>query len=643
MAEYEGLVLIRPIHALFAVGLLLAPGAAMATPGNPADHERLREAAFQIDRHIAAFYRDKHLAVPPVVDDAKFLRRTYLTVIGRVPTLEETTAFLESDSPEKREALVGLLLDSPGYSSHLSNWVFDLIRLQDRNRGTSLEPYRHWVRTAMHENMPWDEFTRRLIASRGDGWDPENAAVGYYARDRGMPHDNLANSMRVFLGKRMECAQCHDDPFGDTNRRDFYRLAAFTHGQREMNSNHLQPLLRELRDASETPSEEYRVARMIRDTVHRMSLEGGGDGKITIPSDYQYRNARPGDVVGARTPFGRTVRMSPRRDHDDGREQLAEWITARTERQFPAVIANRMWRRVMGRGITEPIDDYQPPEASHHPALLEYLADLMVELDYDLRAFQHVLLLTRTYRFETNPNPSTVHGGDDFHGRKIERLSAEQLWDSLVTLAGGNPDLDLHPVLDDTIYLRGRPILVGRKTMTQLAAEVHAISSEREMRRYFDDLMGKIRNDGYSGSESGAAMEMAGARATPRPRRGLIRASELPSPAPRGHFLHLFGQSDREVVESSTREPNVGQVLTLMNGFVQQRLVNNADAPIYRGLRGVDSAEERVRLLCLAILSRPPTDNEMEWMVEEVEARGDRGVRNLAAALVMSSEFLFLQ
>ena len=637
--------MIRPIHTtLAAAAILLGPAQAMAwQEEDPASPENLRAAAFQIDRHIAAFYRDKNLAVPPVVDDAKFLRRTYLTVIGRVPTLEEAAAFLESEDPHKREALVGLLLTSPGYSSHISNWVFDLIRLQDRNRSTSLEPYRHWVRTAMDENMPWDEFTRRLLASSGNGWDPENSAIGYYARDRGMPHDNLANSMRIFLGKRMECAQCHDDPFGDTDRKDFYQLAAFTHGQYEVNVGHIQPLLRELRDASDRPSEEYRLARMIRDTVHRMSLAGGGSGKIALPSDYQYRDGRPGEIVGGRTPFGRTIRMSPRRDHDDGREKLAEWITTRTDNQFPAVIANRMWRRVMGLGITEPIDDYQPIENSHHPALFKYLADLMVKLEYDLKAFQHVLLLTRTYQFETNPYPSTVNSGDDFHGRKIHRLSAEQIWDSLVTLAAGNPDLNQRPPLDDTIYLQGRPILVGQKTMTQLAEEVLAISSEREMRRYFDALMEQIRNDDYTESAADSSMAMQMQNAGRRARRGLIRASELPSPAPRGHFLHLFGQSDREVVDASSRDPNVGQVLTLMNGFVQERLVNNPDAHLYRSLKSAETPAERIRLLCLAILNRPPTDEEMEWMMEEVEAHGENGVRNLAAALVMSSEFLFLQ
>ena len=136
----------------------------------------------------------------------------------------------------------------------------------------------------MADNMPWDVFTRRLIASSGDGWDPETAAVGYYTRDRGMPLDNLSNTMRVFLGTRMECAQCHDDPFGTTERHDFYELAAFTHGQEPVRQDLMQPLWNELRattDAREQRGIPHRpdplgpdlrhVARRRRFRPHRVA------------------------------------------------------------------------------------------------------------------------------------------------------------------------------------------------------------------------------------------------------------------------------------------------------------------------------------------------------------------------------------
>jgi hypothetical protein len=633
-------------HLIAFVGLLAAsslpplPAAESAVP----DSATLKKAALEIDQQVAAFYRNRKLSVPQVTADATFLRRAFLVSIGRIPTSEEALAFLEISDPAKRENLVNYLLKSPGFSSHLSNWAFDLLRVTDDSVGSSAtnEPYRHWVRTAVAGNMPWDVFTQRLIASSGDGWDPETAAVGYYTRDRGMPLDNLSNTMRVFLGTRMECAQCHDDPFGTTERHDFFELAAFTHGQEPVRRELMQPLWSELSDEKRGNgnSEEYRIARILWDRIYGMSLGGGGSGRIGLPSDYQYRDGKPGDVVAGRTPFGKTVRMSEKRDENDGREQLAKWILTRTEGQFPAVIANRMWKRVMGKGLYEPVDEYLPADKTPHPVLAGLLTRLMVDLKYDLRAFQHVLLLTRTFQFATNPNPSTVEGGDDFHGRKIERLSSEQIWDSLISLAAGDPDKKPLRPLDDRIYLEGRPVLVGKKTMPELSKEVLALKSEPQVREYFTKLVSDIRS-GSQTSGNGEMMMKGGARSYGA--GAMARASELPSPAPRDHFLYLFGASDRQVVDASSRDPNVGQVLSLMNGFVQSQLVNRPDAHLYKCLEGAGTPQEKVRRLYVSILTRPPTDEEMTWMLDELKTRGDAGCRNIVSSLVMSSEFLFLQ
>ncbi len=646
MARFSGLLEnpMKPILVFCLAVVVSLPAFVRAAETPATDPAALRKMALGIDQLVAAFYRNKKLPVPAVTDDATFLRRAFLVSIGRIPTSEEALAFLEIEDPAKREQLVDYLLKSPGFSSHMSNWAFDLLRITDGRSGTSAtnEPYRHWVRKAMEGNMAWDEFTRRLIASSGDGWDPETAAVGYYTRDRGMPLDNLSNTMRVFLGTRMECAQCHDDPFGTTERHDFYQLAAFTHGQGALGQKHMQPLWSELQQDERRNSEEYRIAQILWDRIYGMSLGGGGSGRIPLPPDYQYRDASPGEIVAGRTPFGKTVRMSGKEDEDNGREKLAEWIVGRTEDQFPAVIANRMWKRVMGKGLYEPVDEFQPARNTPHPPLTAMLGKLMVDLKYDLRTFQHVLLLTRTFQFATNPKPSTVESGDDFHGRKIERLSSEQIWDSLITLASGDPDKKPVRGLDDKVRLNGRPVLVGRKSMPQLSKEVLALKSETEVREYFRKLVGEI--SGASASEGGGeSMMMSGGATASYGRDAMVRASELPSPAPRDHLLYLFGASDREVVDASSREPNVGQVLSLMNGFVQSKLVNNRSAHLYKCLEGAGSDSEKVRRLYVSILSRPPGDEEMAWMLEELKTRGESGSGNIVSALIMSSEFLFLQ
>lgn len=621
--------------------LMALPSYAESSSG--VDIADLKKAALQIDQKVAAFYRANKFDVPKVTDDATFMRRAFLVAAGRIPTAEEALDFLEIEDPLKRELLVSYLINSEGYHSHMSNWVFDLMRVTERGNGepTSRGPYRHWVREAMASNMPWDEFTKRLLSSQGDGWDKETGGVGYYTRDLGMPLDNLSNTMRIFLGERMECAQCHDDPFGDTERHDFYQLAAFTHGQGAVGQSFVAPLVSELNAIEKLFSLEYHVIRMLGGGVYGLSLAGGGNGRIPLPSDYQYRDGKPGEMVAGKTPFGKMVRTSDRKDEGDGRVKFADWVVNKTEGQFSTVIANRMWKRVMGKGVIEPADEYVEAKDTNHPELVELLSSLMVSLKYDLRAFQQVLLLTKTFQFATNPQASVLEGGDDLHGRKIERLSAEQIWDSLVTLADGNPDSKPRRSRDERIIVGGRPVLVGKKTMPQLSKEVLALQSEKEVRAYFDKLLEEIKMDDHY-QANGATMSMT-AKAGGGGSDSMVRASELLSPAPRDHFLYIFGASDREVVDAASKEPNVGQVLSLMNGFVQDNLVGKSSAHLYKCLDGVSSNEEKIRRLYLAILSRPPSSDEMDLMMEELEARGDEGCRNMVSALVMSSEFIFLQ
>lgn len=605
----------------------------------------IAKAARDIDVHIASWYKKQKLEVPQVTDDATFLRRVFLVAIGRIPTGEEARAYLEIDDPAKRVQVIDYLMQSKGYSSNMTNWVFDLLRVTDGRPGFqgNFEPYRNWVRTAMENNMPWDDFTNSLLASAGDGWDPQTAAVGYYTRDRGMPLDNLANSMRVFLGSRMECAQCHDDPFGSTERHEFYELAAFTEGQGSVRQNHMRKLWDEVGEAERRNTVDYEVAQVMWDGVYGLSLAGGGAGKIELPSDYQYRDGEPGEMIGAKTPFGKTVRISDKQEKADGRKQLAEWVTTKTGEQYASVAANRMWKRVMGRGVYEPVDEYKETKALHHPELMRTLIELMVELDYDLRAFQKVLLNTKTFQFVPNPQPSKVPGGDDFHGRQLTRLSAEQLWDSLITLAAGDPDKIPRRSLDDRIYVNGKPVLVGKKTMVQVSKEVLALDSEQGVRDYFNKLLSEVKSGGGASASSGDGMMSMNAKINRYGKDSAVRASELPSPAPREHLLYLFGQSDRVVVDGSSREPNVGQVLSLMNGYVQTQLVNNTGAALYKSLEGATTDEEKIRRLYVTILNRPPSTEEMGWMKEEMVKSKDNGLRNIVSALVMSSEFLFLQ
>lgn len=622
----------------------VAPAAPMTVSGKskPPSEEQLLAAARQIDIRVAKIYRKRGVATPLNASDPVFLRRSFLLVVGRIPTVEEARVFLESDASDKRVLLLRYLMNSKGYHSHMGNWLIDMLRVRDNfQNGRTAAPYMQWVRKSVRDNKPFDQLTRELLSAQGPIW--EDGAVGYYIRDKGMPLDNIANTMRLFLGTRMECAQCHDHPFDDWERMDFYRLAAFTNGQKEMNRSVWNSVWREIRSAEQERTPLGRMMRFLGDEVYYPSLAGAGTGRIKLPDDYQYSDGDPGEWVSAYTPrdktFGKGSRMSKRRDSDDGLDRFAAWVASPNNDRFTTMITNRMWTRIIGVGLFTPVDEYTVPEETTSPELTRYLVGLMKELNYDLKAFQHTLMLTRVYAFASSNKELAPGEKPLFDGRKISRMSAEQYWDSLVTLIAGDPDKLPTRGSSDAIYYRGRPVLVGEMNMAELQQQVLAIESPNKLRSYARELLGRIEESNRSGGkkEKGMMMRHTGGRGV---LKGIARASELQSPAPRGHILRIFGQSDRVLLGSATREANATQVLAMMNGEVERLVVANDQAHIHKLSQG--SVQDRIRALFLGILSRQPNKGEMRLMEAEIAARGAAGYRNIVSALVNTREFIFL-
>jgi hypothetical protein len=606
------------------------------------DQSALKKAAYNVDKHVAALYRRKKLPVPAVVDDPTFLRRSFLVSAGRIPTLDEARMFLEIEDADKREMLSDYLTESDGYRSHMINWVLDLLRVQDGfgNRSTAA-PYVEFVRQGVANNMPWDKFAKKIVGSKGSAWGDGNGGVGYYLRDKGMPLDNLSNTMRIFLGERMECAQCHDSPYNKWERMDFYELAAFTNGQGEMNRGPWNTVWREERDKGTEREEFGRLIRWLGDNVHSLTLGGGGDGRIKLPGDYQYKDGDPGEMVGGRTHFGTKIRGSDRKASGDGRKEFAEWMVDPKNERFTITIVNRMWERVMGNPIFDPVDEFVAPDKTVTPELVRYLAGLMREMNYDLRAFQHVLLLTKTFQFAANPEAFEAGVPQAFNGRQIERMTAEQVWDSLVTLTAGNPDKLPKRSYSDTIFYNNKAVLVGKKSMEQLSREVLAIKDAKAYRAYARDLLQEMKKGNSGGGKKGDMM-MGGA-ARPGPVKGMARASELATPTRAGHFLRDFGQSDRELIDSATKEANMAQVLAIMNGHVEKMVVSNSNAAVYKALEDGSSERDKVRFLFYSILSRPPSDAEMGMLMRDVIDGSQESYRNLVSALLSTHEFIFIQ
>ena len=190
-----------------------------------------KAAANRIDKLIQAGLKKQKLKRTGKIDDHTFVRRAYLDIIGRIPTIEESENFLGSTYERKREQLITDLLESDGHVSHSYNFWADILRINNRLGGASSQAeaaYQLWIKKAIDENLPYNKMVHQLVASTGKIWD--NGAVGYYIRDRGMPLDNMSNTVRIFLGTRLECAQCHNHPFDKWTQMDYFKMAAFSYG-----------------------------------------------------------------------------------------------------------------------------------------------------------------------------------------------------------------------------------------------------------------------------------------------------------------------------------------------------------------------------------------------------------------------------
>ncbi|WP_265595175.1 DUF1549 domain-containing protein [Verrucomicrobium sp. BvORR106] len=162
---------------------------------------------------------------PPLTDE-QFVRRVYLDIAGRIPNHEETTQFLGAGGADRRMRLIDRLLESEGHVSHMYNYFAEMLRIVDGfgyyMRGLA---YIEWVKEQVRTNRPWDQMVNDMITAEGKVWN--NGAAGYLLRDSSMQLDNLANTLQVFLGTDVSCAQCHDHPFADWTQRQFYEMAAF--------------------------------------------------------------------------------------------------------------------------------------------------------------------------------------------------------------------------------------------------------------------------------------------------------------------------------------------------------------------------------------------------------------------------------
>ena len=502
-----------------------------------------------IDRFIGAKLESAQVKAAPVLDDHAFLRRVALDTLGTVPTPEQVQAFLRDSSAARRAKAIDRFLNHPRWADHWVSYWQDVLA---ENPGilkpmlNNTGPFRWWIHESFSDNKPMDRFATELVMMEGSVYYGGPAGFGL-ATDNDVPMAQKAQIVaQAFLGMQMQCARCHDAPYHDFKQKDLFGLAAMLSKE---------PLPVPLTSSVPTNS------NIVIGRVVKVTLEPGSQVQPAWPFPEVMPDNLPPGVL---------------RNPADPREKLAALITDARNQRFAKVLVNRVWKRYLGWGLVEPVDDWETATPSH-PEMLNWLARELMVHDYDLKHVARLILNSHTYQRETTPDGSNESPPAErlFAAPARRRMTAEQLVDSLFVAVGKRFDCE---EMNLDVDCR-RPVKDFNNLGTPARAwEFTSLSNERD-----------------------------------RPALSMPKAQLLVD------TLTAFGWRESRQSPLTVREdtPNVLQPAAIANGFLSNgHLTRLSDDSAITDLALKEQPlPELVRALFLRVLTRPPTDDEMNLFV----------------------------
>ncbi len=378
---------------------------AVATRPTPGAGKTLDTAALTkiIDQQINERLAKDNVKTSPQSDDAEFLRRLYLDVVGVIPTPEKVEAFLKSTEPNKRAKVIDELLADPRFGKSLAEvWSGQMIARESNNRFLNHGPLQNWLAEAFNENKPLDKLVYELLTATGS--QDENGAVTYFVGNPSV--DKMTDNVtKMFLGVQLQCAQCHNHPFTDWKQTEYWGMAAF-----------------------------FMKVRLTA-TPQQATKKGGTVGIVESNVVKGKKGMLPesAKIVPAKFLQGEQPKLDK---SEPARPVLAKWITAPNNPFFARAMVNRVWYQLFGRGLVSPVDDMHEDNPATHPELLDALTAQLKSNGFDLKYLCRAILNSQAYQRTSRP----AHGnGDDeelYSHRLVRVLSPEQLFDSLVQVVG---------------------------------------------------------------------------------------------------------------------------------------------------------------------------------------------------------------
>ncbi len=357
-----------------------------------ADYPALPENNF-IDGLVYSKLRKLRVLPSGPCSDADFLRRVSLDIIGTLPTAEEAHAFLNDERPDRRARLVDDLLKRPEFADFWALKWSDVLRVDRLALGHKRAyAYYRWIRDSFAANVPYDKFCRQIVAAEGPL--AESPPASFY-RVVAKPGDMAGALSQVFLGVRIECAQCHHHPFDRWSQTDYYGMQAFFTQV----------------SFKGTPGNESLVAGSAAATLH----------------------PRTGEPVFAHALASTVPKTDP---EGDRRKLLADWMTAPDNPWFARNLVNRVWGHFLGRGLVEPVDDVRLTNPPTNPELLDALARHFVETKFDFQHLIRTITSSRVYQASATPNATNGRDDQNYSRALLRPVEAEVLFDAVCQTTG---------------------------------------------------------------------------------------------------------------------------------------------------------------------------------------------------------------
>jgi hypothetical protein len=343
------------------------------------------------------YQRLQELKIPPspLCSDNEYVRRTFLTVLGLLPTRREAEAFIADQRPDKRSRLVDELLGREEYAQFWGQKRGDLLRVTSSRLGvTGVQQVHGWLVDSVAENRPLDEFVSDLLTATGKTSEvPAANLFRSFANE-----SELAEGMsQLLLGIRIQCAKCHNHPSDRWSQDNYYGLSA------------------------------------IFNRVQRVAIEGEDGVEITTAAEGEVSQPRTGKIIPPWVPGDGDLVVSADQDR---RVVFARWLAADDNPLFASVAANRIWSEVLGRGIVEPVDDFRADNPPSHPELLDHLAQQLIRSGFDQKALIREILNSRIYQHSSRTLPLNENDEKYFSHARARLLDAEPLLDAISQVTG---------------------------------------------------------------------------------------------------------------------------------------------------------------------------------------------------------------